>query len=87
VKIYVAAVEAYQKRKGKMGSKQDETQFGTRSGAFLSLTPPVESANVPFCRFLKNLTRFWTKLRVLVPCFPDFTENPNIFFFFWHECT
>jgi hypothetical protein len=22
-----------------------------------------------------NLTRFWTKLRVLVPCFSDFTEN------------
>jgi hypothetical protein len=25
----------------------------------------------PFCRF-------WTKLRVLVLCFPDFTENSNI---------
>jgi hypothetical protein len=25
-----------------------------------------------------NLTRFWTKLRVLVLCFPDFTENFNV---------
>jgi hypothetical protein len=28
--------------------------------------------------FFINLTRFWTKLRVLVPCFPDFTENSNV---------
>ncbi len=29
--------------KGKTGSKkQDETQFGTKSGAFLSLTSPLE---------------------------------------------
>jgi hypothetical protein len=26
-------------RKGKTGSKPDENQFGTKSGAFLSLTP------------------------------------------------
>jgi len=38
VKIYVGAVEALRKRKD--WSKQDETQLGTRSGAFLSLTPP-----------------------------------------------
>ncbi len=25
-----------------------------------------------------NLEQFWTKLRVLVLCFPDFTENSNI---------
>jgi hypothetical protein len=29
-----------------------------------------------------NVTQFWTKLKVLVLCFPDFTENSNIFFFF-----
>jgi hypothetical protein len=42
VKIYVAAaaVEALRK-KGKTGSKLDEeTQFGTKSGAFLSSSPP-----------------------------------------------
>jgi hypothetical protein len=33
VKIYVAAVEALRK-KGKRGSKPDETQFGTKNGAF-----------------------------------------------------
>jgi hypothetical protein len=48
-KIYVAAVEALTKRKH--GSKQDETQFGTKSGAFLSLTPLPLKANVLFCRF------------------------------------
>jgi hypothetical protein len=37
VKIYVAAVEAL--RIGKTGSKQDKNQFGTKSGAFLNLTP------------------------------------------------
>jgi hypothetical protein len=41
VKIYVAAVEALRK-KGKTGSKPDETQFGTKSGGFLSLTHPLE---------------------------------------------
>ncbi len=38
------------------------------SFAFLSFTPF-------FAGFFLNLTRFWTKLRVLVLCFPDFTEN------------
>jgi len=29
-----------------------------------------------FAGFVLNLTRFWgTKLRLLVPCCPDFTEN------------
>jgi hypothetical protein len=31
-----------------------------------------------FAGFFLNLTRFWTKLRVLVLCFPDFTKNSNI---------
>jgi len=38
VKIYVAAVEALRK-KGKRGSKPDETQFGTKIGALLNFTP------------------------------------------------
>jgi len=50
VKIYVlAAVEALRKKR-KDGSKPDETQFGTKSGASLSLTPPLK-ANANFCRF------------------------------------
>jgi len=36
VKIYVAAMEALRKKQ-RQGSKQDETHFGTKSGAFLSL--------------------------------------------------
>ncbi len=38
VKIYVAAVEALRKKE-RWGSKPDETQFGTKNGAFLSFTP------------------------------------------------
>ncbi len=45
VKIYVAAVEALRK-KGKRGSKPDETQF-------LSFTPPLK-ANVLFRRFFSE---------------------------------
>jgi hypothetical protein len=37
--------------------------------------PPFEGNVCFFNRFYKNLTRFWTKLRVLVLCFRDFTEN------------
>jgi hypothetical protein len=52
VKIYVAAMEALRKKQ-RQGSKQDETQFGTKSGPFLSLSfdPPPLKANVLFCRF------------------------------------
>jgi hypothetical protein len=63
--------------KGKTGSKRDETQIGTKSGAFLSLALRPLKANVLFCKFFLNFTLFWTKLRVLVPCFPDFTANYN----------
>jgi hypothetical protein len=31
----------------------------------------------PFAGFFKNLTQFWTKLRVLVLYFPDFMDFPN----------
>jgi hypothetical protein len=42
------------------GSKQDETQFTTKNGSFLSFTPfpPPLNANVLFCKFSKNLTWF-----------------------------
>jgi hypothetical protein len=66
-------VEALSKNE-RRGQNPDETQFGTKSGAFLSLTLPLK-AKVLFLEVFKNLTRFWTKLRVLVPYFPDFTEN------------
>jgi hypothetical protein len=39
---------------------------------------PGLKANVLFSRIFWNLTRFWTKLRVLVPCFPDFIGSSNI---------
>jgi hypothetical protein len=42
VKIYVAAAVEALKEKGKTGSKPDETQFGTKSGAFPSLIPSPE---------------------------------------------
>jgi hypothetical protein len=69
VKIYVAAVEALMKKEIR-GQKRMK----------LSLAPKV----VPhppcpprlmyfFAGVFKNLNRFWTKLRVLVLCFPDFT--------------
>ncbi len=66
---------------GKTGSKQNETLFATKSGAFLSLIPPLEGwlMYLTFLQvFFLNLTRFWTKLRVLVPCFLDFTQSSNI---------
>jgi hypothetical protein len=62
---------------GKRGTKPDETQFGTKNGAF----HPPWKANVLFYRLKKISSRFWTKLRVLVPCFPDFTENSHILIF------
>ncbi len=74
--------------KRKDGSKPDETEFGTKSGVFLSLTNPRPQPTVwSLMYFLTGFfgtdrhvpTRFWTKLRVLVPCFPDFTEYSIIF--------
>ncbi len=45
-------------------------------GAFLSFTPLLNANVFFFASFFKNLTQFWTKLRVLVLCFPDgFTEK------------
>jgi hypothetical protein len=66
-------------------SKQDETQFIKKTDAFLNSPPtppppPQLNANVPFfCRLFSNLTLFWTKLRVLVLCFLDFTDFFNTY--------
>jgi hypothetical protein len=40
VKIYVAAVEVLRKKE-RWGQNKDETQFGTKSGAFLNMTSPA----------------------------------------------
>jgi hypothetical protein len=79
-KIYVAAVEAFQKNR-KDGVKTGWNSVWKKKWC-ISEFDPRSKANVLFCRFFLNLTRFWTKLRVLVPYFPDFTENSNIFNFF-----
>jgi len=77
MKICVVAVEAL-KTKEREGSNHDETLFTTnKKWCFSEFQPPL-NADVFFCRFFKNLTRFWTKLRVMVLCFPDFTKNFNI---------
>jgi hypothetical protein len=45
--------------KGKTGSKPDETQFDTKSGAFLSLNPPHPLRLMYFfAGFFNNLSRF-----------------------------
>jgi hypothetical protein len=66
------------KAKGKIGSKPDETLFGTKSGAFLSLTPLPWKLVYSFAGFFYNLTWFWTELRVLVLCFPQIMENSSV---------
>ncbi len=85
VKIYVAAVEALRKKE-RGGSKQDETPPGLpekKNGAFLSFTwlflplPPLNANNVHL-QVVLNLTRVWSKLRVLELCLPDFTENSGM---------
>jgi hypothetical protein len=81
VKIYVAAVEALRKKErgGQNTMKLSLTQKkmgGIPRFTLASPPPPTLNANVLFDRFVFNLTRFWTKLKVLVLCFPDFTmEN------------
>jgi hypothetical protein len=65
----LSLVEAL-KKKERGDQNQDETQFSTRKWLHFGV-----KTTVLFCRFFfLNLTRFWTKLRVLVLCFPDFTE-------------
>jgi hypothetical protein len=61
VKIYVAAVEALRKKE-RWGSKLDETQFGTKNGAFLSFTSPGRQ-----CTFLTGFLKIS----------PGFGPNPG----------
>ncbi len=78
VKIYVAAVEALRKKER---GGQNRMKLNLPQEWFISELRDPTKANVHFCRFLKNLTRYQTKLRVLVLCFPGFTQNSitNIF--------
>jgi hypothetical protein len=62
--------------KGKRGSKNlMKLNLAQKWCAFLSFTLPWRRLIMYFfAGFFLNLTRFWTKLRVLVLCFPDFTD-------------
>ncbi len=70
VKIYVATMEALRKKERRGGQNRTKLSLALKkNGAFPSFTPPLK-AKVPFLQgFFFNLTRFWTKFRVLVPCF------------------
>jgi len=82
MKIYAAAVEAL-RNKGKGGQNRMKLSLPQKKGCISEFHPLLE-ANVLLFQVLKNLTRFWTKLRVLVPCFPDFTENSIMCLFIQH---
>jgi len=73
VKIYVTGVEGLMEEGVKTGWN---SVYHQKNWCFSQLPSPL-NANVLFCWFFLNLTRFWTKLRVLVLCFPHFTENSN----------
>jgi hypothetical protein len=76
VKIYVAAMEALRKKE-----REGETQFTIKIDGFLSFTspppPPLSSSNVNVlvCRFFWKFILCTTQLRVLMLCFPYFTDN------------
>jgi hypothetical protein len=65
------------------GQKTRSNSVWHKKWCISEFDPPLK-ANVLFYRFFKNLTRIWTKLRVLVPCFLDFTEN-SIMFNIWEN--
>ncbi len=80
VKVYVATVEALRKKERgdqnrmKLSLPQQMVLF------WVSPSPPSPTSSMLmyfFAGLKKNLTQFWTKLRVLVLCFPDFTDFPN----------
>jgi hypothetical protein len=71
----VEVVEAVGKKE-RGGQNRMKLGLPQKTGAFLSFTPLLNANVFYFASFFLNLTRFWTKLRVLVLCFPDdFTEN------------
>jgi len=72
LKIYV--------EKGKSGQNMTDVSWNSAWHKWcVSEFDPPSKANVLFAGLFLNLTRFWTKLRVLVPCYPDFMENSNMF--------
>ncbi len=73
-------MEALKKKERGGCQNKMKMSLAQRNGALLSFNappspPPALNANVLVCRFFLNFTWFWTKLRVLVLCFPEFTEN------------
>jgi hypothetical protein len=72
VKIYVTAMEAL-----RIKERQGEPQFTIKLMIFLVSPPPLSSSNVNVlvCRFFLNLILCTTQLRVLVLCFPHFSDN------------
>ncbi len=74
VVVHVAAVEALMKKKERRGqNRMKETQFATKKWCIFWVWPrplPPLKVNVLVLQVLfLSLTRFSTKLRVLVPCF------------------
>jgi hypothetical protein len=70
VKIYVAAVEALWKKEI-WGQKR--MKFNLAPKVVPHRPPPPPRLKYFFAGVFKNFTRFRTKLRVLMLCFPDFT--------------
>jgi len=76
VKIYLAAMEALRQKE-----RQGETQFTKKQLMIFLVSPhPLSSSNVNVlvCRFFLNLILCTTQFRVLVLCFPHFTDNSII---------
>jgi hypothetical protein len=83
VKIYVAAVEALRKKE-RGGQNRMKLWFTREKKMVLFCVSPGSSSPFPplnanvLLQVVLNLTRFWTKLRVVELCFTDFTENSNM---------
>jgi len=73
VKIYVATAEALREKKERGVQNRMKLSLPKKIIWCISVFHPRLNANVFICRFFfLNLTQFWTKLRVLVLCFPYF---------------
>jgi len=62
---YVTAVEALRKKERLLQNRM-KLSLAQKVVHFWVWSPHPLNASVLFCRFFFNLTRFWTKLRVLV---------------------
>jgi hypothetical protein len=69
VKIYVVAMGVFRKKEG-WGQNWIKLNL-----AHISKFDTPLKVNIFFCRFFFNLTRFWTKLKLLVPLCQKFLEN------------